>query len=599
MPDGTTFDQSFPGFDFMPELLPLDVTTPPKTPVICSGPRLIPRVRMQDQIAEPTIGPIRHRSRSSVSSTGFPIHYNPYLPRPDTCRRSTSPATSFQLLTPVSDTSPCMPIRGAHLASALNFATTPSRPAMNHGRSISTSAVPTHTRNLSTSSIDGSVLNRYGYPTYRNLPQGVHLGNRPQTASALSHLIPIAVPGSPMSSAASHSRQASRQATPPTAPTPAPTNNLPTSQAAPSANTLTPSLVYDTSDLGPLETSTLESYLTTPNPSPSLVQRLLEPARGQSTHFWYDVRNLRHWNDFKPSTITSLPGLLPLLQCPIPTSALPTPRKPADLSPESQNQLHEILRDHFAVKVNAALKVALGDNALSMRSLHANSPTNTGRSSQPEFLSNYANDTERTFPSASSSTSFSAQDMQRGRVVGIVKCYEQWNSGMRSESPPQRVRYLSGLSCLHHFMREHGCRYGFIITEIELLCVRYGGDDTEGGVPNFGFLELSDPIRLSASSAPKAEGQDGGDAEALQMTAALALFYLHMLAKNQPLPGQFGWKLDIGGPAALTRQKHLPRDSWMSAPQQGEKREAKRNRGWVFPDEALSRRECGRGRRGR
>ena len=70
-----------------------------------------------------------------------------------------------------------------------------------------------------------------------------------------------------------------------------------------------------------------------------------------------------------------------------------------------------------------------------------------------------------------------------------------------------------------------------------------------------------------------------------------------MLAKENPFAGMGTWRMDVGGPAALTRQNFLEKDSWIPKPQLGEKREAKRIRGWVLPDEPLSKRECGKGKR--
>ncbi|OCL03091.1 hypothetical protein AOQ84DRAFT_381980 [Glonium stellatum] len=73
------------------------------------------------------------------------------------------------------------------------------------------------------------------------------------------------------------------------------------------------------------------------------------------------------------------------------------------------------------------------------------------------------------------------------------------------------------------------------------------------------------------------------------MTAGLALWYLHMLAKESPLPGMGSWRMD----------NCLERDGWIPKPNLSEKREAKRLRGWVMPEEPLSRKECGRGKRAR
>ncbi|KAK4982151.1 hypothetical protein LTR50_007823 [Elasticomyces elasticus] len=368
---------------------------------------------------------------------------------------------------------------------------------------------------------------------------------------------------------------------------------LPGIAAAPdrtSGNATTP---YDLSVKLPA-TSTLLEYLIAPNPSPALVQRIAA-ERSQHSHFWFDIRNLRSWTDFNVNTISMIPGLLQLLQIPIPTHALAAPGHVSQ-TPETHAQLHDICRDHHAVKVNAALRVAQGTTHMALRSLEAT----PGSLQQPEFVSNYKSDHEKTIYGDG-----------RGRVVGVVKCFDQWNSGMRAESPAQRVKYLHGLAHLHRFMREHGCRYGFIMTEIELVCVRCGGPPPSTGndVPLFGFLELAAPIQMathglrSGFPVPPTDyhrpstGPCRVDGSDIQMTATLALFYLHMLAKESPLPGQYGWRLDVGGPAALTRQYHLDRDDWIPKPNLSEKREAKRSRGWVWPDEKLNRRECGRGKR--
>jgi hypothetical protein len=165
-------------------------------------------------------------------------------------------------------------------------------------------------------------------------------------------------------------------------------------------------------------------------------------------------------------------------------------------------------------------------------------------------------------------------------------------------------------------MREHSCRYGFIITEIELVCVRAGcdvGDD----VPYFGYLEIAASIPLKtarrdaplstpisarsfsssscssfgADDLPPSDGEDSHE----PMTASLALYFLLMLSKSVPLPHQPSAHLNVGGPGALTRQRILsePKDKWIPEPQIGEKRDAKWVWGWVWPFDAWHRREGG------
>ncbi|KAI9686995.1 MAG: hypothetical protein M1822_002748 [Bathelium mastoideum] len=378
-------------------------------------------------------------------------------------------------------------------------------------------------------------------------------------------------------------------------------------------------------------TTSLLDYLTAPNPSPALVSRIYDSSL-RPQHFWWDIRNLRTWDDFNVSTMCAIPSLLPLLNAAVSTNMLTPPRRfyghPA---PETETHLQDIWRDHHAHIVNAALGVSLGEHHITMRSQKI--------AANPEFISNYAQDADFQ-GSQSVLLGGGAADLppsRRGGVVGLVKAYNRWNSNMRSEQPNRQVEYLKGLAHLHRFMREHGTRYGFIMSEVELVCVRYGGDpaaraasELDRGVvgggeatPLFGFLEVAKPIQMStagriprhrpanaqfnpppptaATAAPaldpfnenSAPGTAGAtsNGEDIQMTASLALWYLHMLAKEAPLQGQLGWKLDIGTPQALTRQICLEKDKWIPTPQKGEMREASRNRGWVWPTEPLCRQE--------
>ncbi len=374
-----------------------------------------------------------------------------------------------------------------------------------------------------------------------------------RTPCAMSHLAPIAMPNGQIQSYPQRRRTASPPAQP---------------------SRLSAEVEFDPQL--DLEESTMLEYLTAKNPTPALVQRTVEVNRPQCPYMWFDIRNVSPWSDFNISTVSSIPGLLDLLHVKVSKRNLPAPGK-VNLNPEIPAQLAELNAQHHAVKVNAALKLAQGEKHMAMRTLQSSSSARQ----QPEFVSNYQSDIERTIYGDG-----------RGRVIGIVKCYDQWNSGFRNGTVENKVQYLRGLAHLHHFMREHGCRYGFIVTEIELVCVRAGGQPSIGDeVPLFGYLEVAEPTRVADAGM-----NDNGN---MRMTAGLALWYLHMLAKEQPLSGQLHWKMDLGGPAALSRQHHRERDSWMPKPNLSEKRAIKRVRGWVFPDEPLSKKEAGRGRKNR
>lgn len=542
----TSTASTFFPHDWSPESAMTAASTPPRSPLKIreTGPLLLPRVRAQDQLMGFGPDPMSfgHARSTSLTSNDFPMQFGGRLPTP---QREQDQFTNNTM----SSSSLTVPSRNS---VPFDF-TSSQRPAMAHMRSRSASQLRSHSRNSSSSSIDASLLNRYGYPTYRQSPTPQPAGmatpmSRPP--SAMSFLTPI---GGQVQSYPARRRTAS-----------------------PPANTSRLSVeINEAADPSwDIEESSLLDYLTKPNPTPSLTQRTVEPRPSGKTDFWFDVRNVRSWSDFTVETIAAVPSFLELLKIGVSARALPTPG-PVNLTPETPAQLAELCAKHHAVKVNAALKVSQGDKHIEIRALKS---TSGGARQQPNFVASYQSDAEKTIYGDG-----------RGRVVGIVRCFDHWHSGMRNESALHKINYLRALAHLHRCMREHGCRYGFIMTEIELVCVRAGGPVSEDSqVPLFGYLELAAPIQMSTSGLA-ASGE-------LQITADLALWYLHMLAKEEPLPGQYTWRMDVGGAAARSRSHHLPQDGWIPAVHQVDKREAKRARGWVFPNEPLSKREVGKKR---
>ena len=330
---------------------------------------------------------------------------------------------------------------------------------------------------------------------------------------------------------------------------------------------LTPELIFET---GEEPTNTILNYLTEPNPVVDLVPELHNQrgtGDGTAKHCWWDVRQVRTWDDFNLETVMALPAFPELLNIEIKAAALPAPEMTsASYRPDTVDALYDTYNRHYATKVNAALKASQGPDR------HAYMLQKRTSRDGPHFWCSYVNDAE-------------ILGSGRGRIVGLVKSYERWNSGMRKESPQRRVEYLAGLAQLQWMMREQECRYGFIMTEIELVCVRMG---TEAGTPYFGFLELSKSIPISANTG---------------LTACLALWYLHMLTSDVPRPGQMGWKVSVGAPADWTRSHILDeeRDEWIAklkGPQQTEQRRANRLRGFVQPKDPYNpKREGGSSRR--
>jgi hypothetical protein len=301
------------------------------------------------------------------------------------------------------------------------------------------------------------------------------------------------------------------------------------------------------------------------NPAASLVRTVSFPMRDPGIrHFWWDIRSVRPWS-LTARTIFSLPGASALLTTPVP-AALLLPGAMSSRHPETEASLHAIYASYYLPKLNAALAMS------SSRPLHLSVPAKPAKDML--FVANAQGE------SSCAAAMFGGKPS--ARVVGLVRSFDRFNTGMRVEGNVKRVEYLRGLAALHHAMREHSCRYGFILTEIEVVLVRCGTEAT----PFFGELEVTS-VQLAVTA------DDEGAAET-PLTACLALWGMCQLAGDEAPPGHPTWKTEIGAPAEGTRRKAKPRDSWMPQPQLAEKREAKRSRGWVWPEDAIGRKELGK-----
>ncbi|KAL2842336.1 hypothetical protein BJY01DRAFT_256756 [Aspergillus pseudoustus] len=535
------------------------------------GPALLPRIRSQDVVIEPppTTGP--HRHRRFLSNTRNPPGFVPYPPRRPSIQRNVVEVSDRLAAVSSVQTSP---IYAGYNESTLSspVSITPSHKRKESGK---------HSRSGSASSIDEETLKRYGFPTYRQLPKYTAQPQASPTAPITPATPNITVyppysRASPAEPSPVQIHEAPMQASLALPASPYGYASVPSTQCSPVG------LVHPTAGVCP-QSTTLLSYLTGPTQAINL------------------VRN----------------GLTKLLKTAIPANLTPPAVVQGNrLSPDSETALVNLVKDIYAPRVNAALKVSQGPDHLSLYTAPVPSTSNNKHHGGPHFLANYGSDTEQT-----------SSGSPRGRLVGIAKSFDRWNTGMRNEAPHRRVEYLNGLAHLQRCMREHSCRYGFIITEIELVCVRAGCDEGDD-VPYFGFLEVSAPIptniaanlagvgqgpesNLTAyaspssptpsvdsslgSQSPPEEEYRTASPEALNvpMTASLALYFLLMLSKSVPLPSQPSSHLNVGGPGALTRQRVLldGKDKWIPEPQIGEKRDAKRVRGWIWPHDAWHRRE--------
>ncbi|KAI6372415.1 hypothetical protein MCOR25_003736 [Pyricularia grisea] len=536
------------------------MTTPARSPIRTHGPLLLPKIRSQDSAIGSTTAvspPKPKRMRTSPSPAG--VRKNSKA-RPTHARSFTNPeaisfnsASMFVQPQSINMTVPPMTTMAENMSSSQLLC---SPVSFIQPRELTAEPMPT--RRASSCGFDDSVsAETFNFPDYRQMSP--FMAAATTTAGSMSSMQTQTL--MPQSDMFYHHQQ-----------TFAPRESSPLASAA----IITPDAAAPTLAVGP--TSTLMSYLTTANPAPALVRTISFPLRDPHTkHFWWDVRQVRPWTAFNASNIMSLPGASTLLSTPVPASLLPS--LPVNQRhPETEAALHSIYSNYYLPKLNAALALS------STRPLQLSHPSksNIAAATTPSssasdfmFVANVRGE------ASSAAAIFGGKPT--ARVVGLVKSYDRFNTGMRVEGNIKRVEYLRGLAHLHHVMREHGCRYGFILTEIELVFVRNGAE----GTPHFGYLEVG-------STQLANQGEGNGNEEETPLTACLALWGLCMLAGDEPLPGHAHWRSEIGAPAEGTRRKALPRDDWMPQPQLAEKREAKRARGWVMPEDAIGRKELGK-----
>ncbi|KAG6040438.1 hypothetical protein E4U41_000568 [Claviceps citrina] len=570
--------------DSAPDSVSTGFSTPPprpSPPVRHHGPVLLPRIRPQDQHID-ACEPLRaapapaRKSRSSRCRNGAlsaartasrtaaePIpsgHTGSYA------ATTAATGTAYAHLASLSGTDPVMDehsLPAANpaplLSSSVDFSNFTCRDGRNTGIMTTEPGVMTGPRPASTcfAGLDADALGGgYGYPPYRH-------SSLASSSSSTHSMMTTPPPDLPLPSFLTRAQSPVSLAGSPE----------PVSMSAP-----------------PAPCTTLIHYLTMPNPAASLVRTISLPTRDSSIrHFWWDVRNVRPWRSFNAQSILALPGASALLTTPVPASFLPRRGMPSR-HPETEASLHGIYASYYLPKLNAALSLSSG------QPLQLSVPAKSSSSHSIKDLVFVAN------PAAESSTAtapalFGGKPL--ARVVGLVRSFDRFNTGMRVEGNVKRVEYLRGLAALQHAMREHCCRYGFILTEIELVLVRSGTEP----VPFFGHLEVTS-VQLSDTAARSDDAAAAAAAAAIAptttttssppLTACLALWGLCQLAGDDTPAGHAPWRAEIGAPAEGTRRKAKPRDAWMPQPQLAEKREAKRTRGWIWPEDAVGRKELGK-----
>ncbi|KAF3937395.1 hypothetical protein ABW19_dt0206411 [Dactylella cylindrospora] len=315
---------------------------------------------------------------------------------------------------------------------------------------------------------------------------------------------------------------------------------------------------YQPSDLDALAEiepyTTLIDFLTTrnppiPGPMESANLRRRNAKSPDYAFIWWDIRNTRQWNSFNLQTILATPDLDRLLRMPMPQSYLPEPYVDEEVLQQGDRiAFLTIVRDYFCAKITAALSQSVGGQ----QSLSMVLGSDIGSSA----------DVAGVYRSASRAGQI--------RVAGFVKSCREWNTMMQAGGDEKRREFLQVLSQLQRYMRDHGTRYGYVLTEQELVCVRIATDSENR--PIFGCLDIANPIQWN---------QHGSN----RLSICLALWFLHFLAKRDPLPNWAGWEINVPAAEECSRQYCMNKDPWVPDPKQDEVELARVKRGWGEADE--------------
>lgn len=185
-------------------------------------------------------------------------------------------------------------------------------------------------------------------------------------------------------------------------------------------------------------------------------------------------------------------------------AADPMPASPPRPVP-TEDGLKEKLNEYITPRVRRALRAGFGHLAATGQ----NGGTTAivyGSGGFAKKIHRYTPDTAYFDPTVASGTS-------PNRAPGDYKPSWKWTSALATDNATaNRTRYKQVLAQVNYYMKQHQTRYGFILTDRELVAIRRL--DYEGN------LELAAPIPFATR----------GTVQQPQLTVLLALWYLGMLA---------------------------------------------------------------------
>lgn len=228
-----------------------------------------------------------------------------------------------------------------------------------------------------------------------------------------------------------------------------------------------------------------------------------------------DIAHMGHWGDFnlqriqqRYNALLNAPGLL--APDPFPTS----PPAAITSEPVLRIRITQYLQDRIRRSLRAGFHRLHATHTLGQRT-----PLTWDHGDMAAKIENFRPDT------AYFDERILNHTIRPNRAPGDVKPSWKWGTHLRNDPlPGRRKEFKQALSQVNWYMKQHHTRYGYILTDRELVAIRR--------LDREGRIELSAPIPWNAQ----------GTAAAPQMTVLLGLWYLGMLAAEDQ--GPLTWRLN-------------------------------------------------------
>ncbi|KAJ9322391.1 hypothetical protein DTO027B5_128 [Paecilomyces variotii] len=217
-----------------------------------------------------------------------------------------------------------------------------------------------------------------------------------------------------------------------------------------------------------------------------------------TSYRWTDIHGIGIWNDFSLTTIRNRYGRL--------LNAVRLPRNPMSGSPVRAITAENPLRSKISELVLPRVRRALRAGFMHLGNQNGITPLSFD-------VGEYARTIHQFKPDIAYFVDGLPEGSANNRAPGDIKPSWKWRSAwVDSLNHIDRSEFRQALSQVNWYMKQHRSRYGFILTDCELVVFRR--------LDNNGNLQLARPISFTQY----------GNSQNPRMTVLLALWYLGMLA---------------------------------------------------------------------